>query len=212
MPDNSIVKNAFYESMRLSDIGYNTWVSKVRELARVYNLDISSFDFSNRTKNLIKKTVKQKFILDWKTKLSRIDKYPILRTYSLFKFDFSIEPYLIHVRNSKFRNAMAKFRSSSHTLEIEKGRHMKPKTPLELRLCKECNVLENEIHFLLYCKLYTESRKIYMDNVTKKYPLINDLSDEDKLTFLISFNDAQTLTWTAKFIFHAFEKRNPVDS
>lgn len=208
MPDRSIVKNAFHESINLCNLGYNSWSSKVYELAKMYNLDIESYDFSNKNKCFIKERVSNKFITDWKNKLYDTDKYPILRTYSLFKHDFKLEPYIFHIKNSKFRNAMIRFRASSHDLEIEKGRHMHPNTPLDKRLCKTCNVIEDETHFLLHCLLYKDEREIYFANVSDSYPLFNELSDENKFIFLLSFNDPQILTWTAKFIFYSFQTRN----
>ena len=208
MPEGSLVKNAFKESMNLCNLGYSSWCSKVCELAKMYNIDIMSYTFSDKTKCLIKEIVSQKFITDWKTKLYETDKYPVLRTYSLFKFEFKIEPYIVHIKNSKFRNAMIRFRASSHNLEIEKGRHMHPKIPLDKRLCKICKVVEDEMHFLLHCPQYKENRDIYLANVSEIYPLINNLSDEDKFVFLLSFNDPQILTWTAKFIYYSFQKRD----
>ena len=32
-------------------------------------------------------------------------------------------------------------------LEIERGRHTRPVTPVENRRCPVCNVIENELHF-----------------------------------------------------------------
>ena len=49
------------------------------------------------------------------------------------------------VQNLQYRNAV----TSSHTLEIERGRHTNPIMPIEQRLYDECHVLEDESHFLL---------------------------------------------------------------
>ena len=103
---------------------------------------------------------------------------------------------------------MSRFRTSSHNLEIEKGRHAHPKTPLDKRLCKTCKVLEDEMHFLLHCSLYKTSREILIGKVADQYPLFNELSHEDKFTFLLSYNDPQILTWTAKFIHDSLQTRN----
>ena len=188
-------------------MGYNSWVTRVKELSKVYNLDIFALKFNCKTKSDIRRIVTENFINAWREKLHRSDIYPILRTYSIFKFEFKIEPYLIHVSNYKYRNAMIKFRTSSHKLEIEKGRHTNPKTPIENRLCKFCGVIEDEMHFLLYCKLYETDRKVFLDSVSDRYPFFEGLSDHDKLTFLISFDESELLTHTAKFIHHSFEKR-----
>jgi hypothetical protein len=48
---------------------------------------------------------------------------------------------------------LSKIRLSTHSLAIETGRYNKPFTPAEERYCKYClNQVENEKHFLLYCK------------------------------------------------------------
>ena len=72
--------------------------------------------------------------------LQDINNNPILRTYNLFKKEFKWECYLNWVKNPKYRKALTKFRLSSHTLEIERGRHTNPTTPLEQRQCRICHV------------------------------------------------------------------------
>ena len=42
----------------------------------------------------------------------------IVRTYNLFKPDFKFETYLEVVIDGRFRHALTKFRTGSHTLEI----------------------------------------------------------------------------------------------
>ena len=36
-------------------------------------------------------------------------------------------------------------------IEIERGWHMRPLTPADLRICTVCNVVEDEKHMLLHC-------------------------------------------------------------
>ena len=208
IPEGSVLKNAFNESMYLSKLGFKCWVSRVCELARSYNLDIESFTYNDQTKIHIKELIKSKYIEEWKNSLIRIDTNPLLRTYALFKFDFKLEPYLYQIKNRKYRNYFARFRASSHTLEIEKGRHTNPKTPIEKRICKSCLVLEDELHFLINCTLYNECRIELFRNISDNYPSFTGWSDEEKFIFLLSYNDSQVLTLTAKFIHHCFLKRN----
>ena len=61
---------------------------------------------------------------------------PILRTYCTFKKIYGRELYLKHIINFSLRSSLSKFRLSSHSLEIERGRHCKPKVPAEKRICK----------------------------------------------------------------------------
>ena len=47
--------------------------------------------------------------------------------YRKHKSDIKLEPYLLQVRNRKHRTILTKIRLSDHKLEIEVGRHQKPK-------------------------------------------------------------------------------------
>ena len=57
------------------------------------------------------------------------------------------------------RKSIAKIRFSSHSLEIEKGRHKKIEP--HQRLCKLCTqkAVEDEEHFLCKCGIYDELRR-----------------------------------------------------
>ena len=85
--------------------------------------------------------------------------YPILRTYSKIKSSFGIAPYLDTVKNPKYRIAMAQLRTSSHTLAIERGRYTRPKLHINDRTCNICGTVEDEIHFLVHCPLYTRKER-----------------------------------------------------
>ena len=119
-----------------------------------------------------------------------------------------MEPYLINVNNSNFRNALSKIRCSSHDLAIEKGRHSKPKTAIENRLCFNCNVLEDEIHFICKCPLYDLERNYLFDLVESKVSDFPSLDDKDKFIFFLSCDDQQILTNLGKFIYKSFIKRS----
>ena len=54
---------------------------------------------------------------------------------------------------------------SSHLLEIERGRHVKPqKIPLEQRTCQRCtlNTVDDEIHILITCSYFARSELVYL--------------------------------------------------
>ena len=61
----------------------------------------------------------------------------------------------------EIRKSITKLRSSSHPLEIEKGRH--GNKPRGERLCPICNLneVETEMHFLTKCPTYHMLRDIY---------------------------------------------------
>ena len=66
--------------------------------------------------------------------------------YKSLERDFEIATYLknIHIRTNRI--AMSRLRMSSHTLLIERGTWLK--IPPNVRLCDECNVLEDEYHVM----------------------------------------------------------------
>ena len=91
--------------------------------------------------------VNEHFTNYWKTSVADIAMNPILRTYNLFKPDFKFETYLEVVKDGRYRHALTKFRTSSHTLGIEHGRH----TDIEVneRLYAYCERIDDERHFIL---------------------------------------------------------------
>jgi hypothetical protein len=108
-----------------------------------------------------------------------------LRTYGLIKHKFEREGYLEEIRNTKHRQNLTKFRLSNHKLMIEVGRHMK--LPKEERVCEVCNNgIEDEIHFLVNCKLYETLREPLLDICTELRPQFRYYSDQEKFIFLMT--------------------------
>ena len=86
-------------------------------------------------------------------------------SYRKHKLNIKLEPYLLQVRNKKHRRMLAKLRLSDHKLEIETGRHQRPKIDQDKRICRLCNILEveNKIHFLMQCNLYKQFTRLRKD-------------------------------------------------
>ena len=122
---------------------------------------------------------------------------------------FGIEKYLELVKNFRYRNAITKIRTSSHALEIEKGRHRNGgvKIPACQRLCKICNVQEDEIHFVMDCVMNVSERNTLLYNITADYSSFENLDKISKFKRLFSTENAQHLTWLGKFLHKSFIKR-----
>ena len=116
--------------------------------------------------------------------------------------------HLVYVKNPIYRNVITKIRCSSHLLNIERGRHTNPKTPIDRRKCILCDCVEDEIHFIIACNLYTLERKNLFENVNRIFPSFNDMSDMEKFIFLLKSKDANVLTWLGKYINASFDTRN----
>ena len=133
---------------------------------------------------------------------------PSLCTYNLIKEDFKYESYLTQIKKPKYLIAFSRFRNGSHILEVERGRYTNPRTPREDRLCVVCKEVEDELHFLINCKLYQEERGLLFAKVSNFYPTFLNYSPIDKFCFLMTNNEATILTWVVKCIHDSMYKRN----
>ena len=127
------------------------------------------------------------------------------RTYRKFKFIFGYETYISDIRNISHRNILTRFRTSNHKLHIETGRYTRPITPVENRICSNCNSksVEDEIHFLMYCSKFENLRRELFSNVLNYSAAI--LSAEDKFVWILSNEDPSCVRELAKFIHSCFQ-------
>ena len=106
-----------------------------------------------------------------------------LRTYCLIKSEYRMEAYLTSIANRTNRKMLAKLRCSNHPLLIEIGRHHKLD---DTRKCNLCDRIEDEIHFVTECQLYTETRNKFLieagisHNDCTKTMFVNLLTSENE--------------------------------
>ena len=125
-----------------------------------------------------------------------------MQFYNGLKSEPGREKYLLGIANVKHRQSLSRFRLSSHSLNIETGRHRG--IARENRTCPLCGVsTEDETHFLLGCPSY--------DNIKTKYPnlfaKLPPLDELGKVQFLMSENNIKE---TASFIHGALNHRDIV--
>jgi len=85
-----------------------------------------------------------------------LEKKVKLRTYKRIKRKLRFAPYL-NFKSRQCRRFLTQLRSGSNFLRIEKGRYQGEE--IEERVCKYCNKVEDEEHFLLDCELYKDIRQ-----------------------------------------------------
>ena len=204
MGNGKVVKQVYNELCRLHEMGFATWVTKVSELVQYYKVDVQTAD-SKIFKQQCKMSVKHSFEQTWQQDLVNSTK---LRTYTLIKDSFCKEPYLDLITDIRYRRALTKIRTSSHTLEIERGRYTRPKTPVHARLCHECKEIDDEIHFLIHCKLNNTERTKLFEKVSYSIPVFATLNSMDKFICLLRSSDAAVLKSLGKFIHRSFLSRN----
>ena len=123
----------------------------------------------------------------------------------LHKYSKKFQQYLEILKIQKYRKSICKLRVSSHRFETITGRWAKPnKIPLENRLCKISNTLEDEFHFVLECALYKDLRKTYIKRYYWQRP------NTPKFIELLSCENSRAIKNLSIFIDKAFKLREEV--
>ena len=72
------------------------------------------------------------------------------------------------MKDHRYRTVITMLRTSSHILKIERGRYSKPRAPSHLRMCKKCNIVEDEERFVTKRVISINER----EQLLAKVPLI----------------------------------------
>ena len=189
--NNTLVSKCYKECQELARTGMPCWLTGIEKVLCHYNMGslwerVSTSPNSFKTRpnmNKIRTLMENDYSKLW---LDRINKTTDdlsngnkLRTYASFKNTFSIENDLLVTDCKQKRISFTKLRISAHNLMIEKGRHKRPKK-LELkdRTCFYCknSEIEDEIHFMMQCKLYKEKRISMFHSIIEILPMFKDLN------------------------------------
>jgi hypothetical protein len=176
------------------------WSKEIKTLFELCDLNHAFLMREPVSISHVKNVICEKSNNIWKENVTQVSK---LRTYNLYKCNYTTEPYLYKVVNRQHRSILAQFRCGILPLRIETGRFQNISP--ELRLCVFCNdnVIEDENHFLLHCCKYNEARSAFYE----KLHIVNNterLSDAEKLNLLMS---EQYIKQTAEFIWRCFDMR-----
>ena len=151
-PENKYIKLIY--RMMLHDLEVlphkANWASLVRQLLMslgfyevwlaqgVGNVDVFLSTFKQR--------LTDNFIQNWHDRINGSTRANLYTAIAQFR----LQTYLENINIYKHLQAMSKLRMSSHRLAIESGRWVKPiRLPIEERKCTDCNVSEDEYHFIL---------------------------------------------------------------
>ena len=120
-----------------------------------------------------------------------------------------MEPYLKHISNYKLRRSLTQLRTSSHALGIESSRHKRKDDPSKSSsLCAQCNVLEDEAHFVLHCPRLALERQHLFGQYFINNQVFDILNDNEKLMYIFNLYDKHHLIELAKFVYKAFTIHN----
>ena len=124
------------------------------------------------------------------------------RLYQYLIDSHCIQFYLRKSIESKYKCMLTKFRTSSHKLNIEMGRHNN--IIRRNRNCSKCNLgdVEDEFHFIFVCSFYNDLRLKYIKKYYYKSPSVY------KLVQLLSVNNVKELSNLGKYLYLATKRRN----
>ena len=159
------------------------------------------------SKRRVKIIFKENYTSNW---LINLRNSSMASAYATHKTKYEIESYLDHVTIKKHRNALAKLRLSDHDLQIQVGRHTRPKTLRHDRKCKTCSEhLEDEAHFLIECNEDIKHKRDFIDSITLTYPELTSISDKYlKYKFLMNMKNPEALRSLAFLVNFCFKNRS----
>ena len=107
---------------------------------------------------------------------------------------------------------------SAHSLEIEKGRWnrklvngkwVSAKVPEHERICLHCdeNQVENELHVMMQCPLYSDTRNHLFTIARQTFPEFDNIDPKSKFKLLLTSKEQTIVQETAKFTSSMFTKR-----
>ena len=127
--------------------------------------------------------------------------------YKKLKLNLEREFYFSY-NNSDIRRGFTKIRFRDHNLEIEKGRYCK--IPRILRLCKTCNKIEDEEHFILECTINSKLRTDLFAILANENPNFMQFSGEQKLIYLLNPTTTAHVKIIGFYIINSLELRTEV--
>ncbi len=165
LPDSSLLKYVYnlmiYDMENVENI--TNWVSLLKK-----TLDEYGFGYLWNQQHLLHKN--ENFLISlFKQRVqdihlqnihSDIDNVSNSRLYKHINMDFLNNKYLYNIQDKFIRVALTKLRLGSHNLMIERGRWMK--LEVKDRECSTCGKLDDELHFITECELYTVWREKYI--------------------------------------------------
>ena len=209
------INNVFLELENLQTLGHETWLTKIKNsIGEIYD-NIPDDENPNRLFTHLKEARYRMYMDSLISNINDITVNPKLRTYRLFKTDYRKEAYLNHIHHRKFLTAISRFRTSSHSLHIETGRHTIPYTPIENRLCSFCdlNSVDDEMHMLLKCTFHNNERENLMLFVQHSLQSpISELTDHDLFCKIMEMKCPNFLNALGKYLSLGFSRRTTLTS
>ena len=167
--DDRLTKWAFNADY---EINQNNWCQDVKHVMSCLGLSNHYENKSVRNLSNANDRMYAYYSNIWSRNIRQITK---LRTYIIFKQSFKTENYVQLKLCKNERSIPCQLRTGILPLCLETGRYIGEK--VEQRLCKLCTAgaVENEIHFLLHCDLYTQIRENTFSDISRNHTELPDI-------------------------------------
>ena len=132
-----------------------------------------------------------------------------LRTYNTFLDYFpKLATYVSDLTDTRLIAVVARLRLTFHNLEIERGRHTRPKTPVANRVCRRCQTtqVDDEIHFLMQCNMFELDRKALFSEAEKYITNFNTQCETEQFKSIMGSENHAIFNALAKYTHVCFEK------
>ena len=193
----SLLQSCYEIQTELYQKGKPCWLTRLCKVTETLNMNHNEFDL-NKTIVSVYEQAHAKMLHE----INDSVRNPKLRTYKIFKKDIRIEPYLYHDFPKSIYCNIARFRLSSHNLNIELGRHKRPFVPAEERTCEKCNLnqVEDEFHCLMICEQFNAIRNNLFDIVCKCIDNFFVLNPSEQFLQILTSKDTNLNCALGKFL------------
>lgn len=160
---HQLLRSLFMSLRDSADLGKTNWFSNVRYILNrlgASNLWLANASDRKYVLKLLEIRTNDLFLQEWRSTLVNSRKLQLYKNLVSPVFLFTDLNYL-DCSNYKSFKQLTRYRTSTHSLMIETGRHQG--VPRENRFCKFCyDVIEDEFHFFLQCPKYDVPRQRFI--------------------------------------------------
>ena len=205
---NPLLNESYLLCKKLHQNGIYSWYTYINHVRKTNNLfecnsrhnENSGSLYSNKScKTYFKKELGNCYTSLYEDKLKNLDQNSELQLFKSVQFDNSCGvKYYLQNLNFEYRKLICKLRISDHCLEIEKGRYKK--IPRQERICKTCETIDDEIHFLFNCSINKTVRQKYLS--TLKFE--NNLNLKEKIKIILNPETNEQVRLLGSFLKQSF--------
>ena len=174
MDGSRITKDSYSMQLQWVDHSHRCWLTGVRDILFNYGfgevwLNQGPGDL-NMFKSLLKQRCKDFGFQEWEMKVNSMNR---LRFYRLFKSNFDQEPYIDKLE-PRMKSLIANLRCTGLPLSVITGVYYN-KLEYDICYCALCNcdLIENEYHFIMECKTLLNVRKKYFSQYYWSNPTLS---------------------------------------